>query len=99
VVAAEQLLADDFVLSSTGGVGEQVTRGAWLETLGEIDTRSLRCDVREVRVFGDTAVVHARLRWDATLGERDLTGEYAVADVFTTRGESWRASWRISVRL
>ena len=33
------------------------------------------------------------------MGERDLSGDYAVADVFTKADDRWRASWRISVRL
>ena len=98
VERAGQLLADDFALSSTGGVGD-LSREAWLAALGKIDTTSLVCDVVNARVFGDAAVVHARLRWEARLGERDLTGDYAVTDVFTRQDGSWRASWRISVRL
>jgi hypothetical protein len=33
------------------------------------------------------------------MGERDLTGDYAVTDVFKQEGGRWRPSWRISVRL
>jgi hypothetical protein len=45
------------------------------------------------------AVVSARLRWDASLRDQDLTGDYAVTDVFTRAGDRWLAAWRISVRL
>ena len=97
--AAREFLADDFVLSSTGGVGPSVPNDEWLAALDEIDTRSLVPRDVDARVFGDVAVVSARLRWDATLRDQDLTGDYAVTDVFT-RGEGrWLASWRISVRL
>ena len=97
--AAGAFLADDFVLSSTGGVGPSVPKADWLEALHEIDTRSLACRDVDARVFGDVAVVSARLSWDASLRDQDLTGDYAVTDVFT-RGEGrWLASWRISVRL
>jgi hypothetical protein len=44
------------------------------------------------------AVVRARLRWDASVGDRNLTGDYLVTDVFTRHDEGWRASWRVSVR-
>jgi ketosteroid isomerase-like protein len=97
--AAREFLADDFVLSSTGGVGPSVPKDDWLAALDEIDTRSLVPRDVDGRVFGDVAVVSARLRWDATLRDQDLTGDYAVTDVFT-RGEGrWLAAWRISVRL
>jgi ketosteroid isomerase-like protein len=97
--AARDFLADDFVLTSTGGVGSQVPKEEWLRTLAEIDTRSLSCRDVEARVFGDAAVVRAWLRWEASLGERDLTGDYAVTDVFRRDGGRWRAAWRISLRL
>ena len=97
--AAEEILADDFVLTSEGGVSPNMPREQWLAALPGIATTSLTCSVTDVRTFGTTAVVRGRLRWDATMGDRDLSGDYAVADVFTMAGERWRASWRISVRL
>ena len=97
--AARDFLADDFVLSSTGGVGPSVPKDDWLAALDEIDTRSLVPRDVDARVFGDVAVVSARLRWDASLRDQDLTGDYAVTDVFTRRDDRWLAAWRISVRL
>jgi ketosteroid isomerase-like protein len=97
--AAREFLADDFVLSSTGGVGPSVPKDDWLAALDEIDTRSLVPRDVDARVFGNVAVVSARLRWDASLRDQDLTGDYAVTDVFTRRDDRWLAAWRISVRL
>ena len=97
--AARDFLADDFVLSSTGGVGPNVPKDDWLAALHEIDTRSLVPRDVDARVFGDVAVVSARLRWDATLRDQELTGDYAVTDVFTRGDGRWLATWRISVRL
>jgi ketosteroid isomerase-like protein len=97
--AARAFLDDDFVLSSTGGVGPSVPKDDWLAALDEIDTRSLVPRDVDARVFGDVAVVSARLRWDASLRDQDLTGDYAVTDVFTRGDGRWLASWRISVRL
>jgi ketosteroid isomerase-like protein len=99
VEAADQLLADDFALSSIGGVGDQVSREAWLGALDQIESSLLDVDILESRVLGDVGIVRARLRWEATMGERDLTGDYAVTDVFKREGGRWRPSWRISVRL
>jgi ketosteroid isomerase-like protein len=95
----ERILADDFVLTSEGGVSDNMPREDWLAALPQIDTRSLVCSVTNVREYGSAAVVRGRLRWAATMGDRDLSGEYAVADVFTRTDDRWRASWRISVRL
>ena len=97
--AGRDFLADDFVLTSTGGVGPHVPKDEWLRALAEIDTRSASCRDVEARVFGDVAVVRAWLHWDASLDGRDLTGDYAVTDVFERDGDRWRAAWRISLRL
>jgi ketosteroid isomerase-like protein len=99
VGAARDILADDFVLTSSGGVSEHMPREEWLTALPALDTRSLECTDVFVRELGDVAVVRARLRWEATMGDRDLTGEYLVADVFKREGGRWKASWRISTRV
>jgi ketosteroid isomerase-like protein len=99
VEAAREILADDFVLTSSGGVGEHMPRDEWLAALPDLDTQSLECTDVFARELGDVAVVRARLRWEASMGDRDLTGEYLVADVFRREGGSWKASWRISTRV
>jgi ketosteroid isomerase-like protein len=99
VDAAREILAEDFVLTSWGGVSEHMLRAEWLAALPALDTRSLECTDVVARELGDVAVVRARLLWEASLGDRDLTGEYLVADVFKREGGSWKASWRISTRV
>ena len=76
-----------------------MSRDEWLTALPSVETRSLACEVQEERVYGHVGVARARLSWDASVGGRDLSGEYAVTDVFTHDGRRWRASWRVSVRL
>jgi len=90
VEAARNILAEDFVLSSVGGDSEHMAREQWLDALPRIETRSLTCTDVQSREFDDVALVRARLRWEASLGEHDLTGDYAVADVFTRRADRWR---------
>ena len=99
VDAARKILAEDFVLTSSGGVSEHMPRDEWLAALPDLDTRSAECTDVLARELGDVAVVRARLRWEASMGDRDLTGEYLVADVFKREGGTWKATWRISTRL
>ena len=99
VDAARDLLADDFSLASVGGVAPVLPRDAWLAALPTIDTRSLACEVLDTRIYGDVGIVQATLNWDASVDGRDLTGDYAITDVFTRSAGRWRASWRVSVRL
>jgi Domain of unknown function (DUF4440) len=97
--AASTILAEDFVLSSTGGMSPHMPRDEWLEALPLLETRSLTAEVLDSRVFGDALVTQVRVDWRASFGERDLSGSYAISDVFRRDGHGWRLAWRISVRL
>jgi ketosteroid isomerase-like protein len=99
VVAAESFLADDFVLQSAGGVSPNALKSDWIATLAQIETRSIVPSDVEARVFGDVAVVRLRLAWEAELAGRDLTGDYAIVDVFARAPDGWHPRWRISTRL
>jgi ketosteroid isomerase-like protein len=97
--AAERFLAEDYVLTSVGGVSRHMSRQNWIASLPSIETELLEADVEDVRTYEDVAIVKARLRWLARTEGRSLNGSYAVTDVFTNDQGRWRASWRISVRL
>jgi ketosteroid isomerase-like protein len=97
--AAERFLAEDYVLTSVGGVSRHMSRQNWIASLPSIETELLEADVEDVRTYGDVAIVKARLRWLARTEGRSLNGSYAVTDVFTNDQGRWRASWRISIRL
>jgi ketosteroid isomerase-like protein len=99
VDAASSLLTEDFVLSSTGGMSQHMPRDEWLAALPQLDTRSLEPEVIDSRLFGDVMVARVLVRWDASFGERNMTGSYAVTDIFRQQDGGWRLAWRISVRL
>ena len=97
--AADRSLAQDFELTSVGGVSRHMPRENWIASLPSIETELLEAEVEDVRTFGDVAIVKARLRWLARTDGRSLNGTYAVTDVFTKEEGRWWASWRISIRL
>ena len=97
--AADRFLAEDYVLTSVGGVSRHMPRDNWIASLQGIEPQLLEADVEDARIYGDVAVVKVRLRWLARTADRNLNGTYAVTDVFTKDQGRWRASWRISVRL
>jgi ketosteroid isomerase-like protein len=99
VAAAESFLADDFVLQSAGGVSPNAPKRDWIETLTQIQTRSIVPSDVEARVFDDVAIVRLRLAWEAELAGRDLTGDYAIVDVITRAPDGWHPRWRISTKL
>ena len=97
--AADRFLAQDFELTSVGGVSRHMPRENWIASLPGIETELLEAEVEDVRMYGDVAIVKARVRWLARMEGRSLNGTYAVTDVFTREEGRWWASWRISVRL
>ena len=94
--AADALLAETFVLTSVGGVASRMERSEWLAGLPSIESRSLDVLEYEERTFGDVGVTNTLQRWSAQRGDRDLSGDYAIVDVFERRDGSWRAAWRLS---
>jgi ketosteroid isomerase-like protein len=97
--AAKPMLAEDFVLASTGGVSPHMPREEWLATLPELGTRALEPELLDSRSFGGVTVARLLVHWDASAGERDLSGTYAVTDVLRKEPDGLRLAWRISVRL
>ena len=96
---ADELLADGFVLTSAGGVAPRLERADWLAGLPSIESEALDIVEYEERVFGDVGVTRTLQRWSARRGERDISGEYAIVDVFERRGGTWRAAWRVSRKI
>ena len=50
--AAERFLADDYVLTSVGGVSRHMPRENWIASLPSIETELLEADVEDVRTYG-----------------------------------------------
>ena len=94
--AAEKLLGEGFVLTSTGGVAPRVERDEWLVGLPTIETESLEIVEYEERTFGDVGVTRTLQRWNARRGGRDISGDYAIVDVFERTNGAWQAVWRVS---
>jgi hypothetical protein len=97
--AAERLLHDDFVLTSSLGTGLRVERAAWLENLAAISTRSLGTRDAHLEVLGDVGVAVWRMDWEASRGDDDLSGPYLVTDVWLRGEDGWRLRWRSWARL
>ena len=93
--AADKLLADDFVLTSSLGTGLRVERSQWLETLVELETEAIGFRDFESRRVGSADIAVFLMDFRARWGDDDLTGPYVVTDVW----EDGRLSWRSWARL
>ncbi len=83
----EQLLAPDF--RNTNPDGTIVDRPGFLAQIARpSNLRSLSCQDVEIRLFGDTAIVHARTVYETSDG-RPGTGRYT--DIWRKQDGRWQA--------
>jgi hypothetical protein len=90
--AAEQLLAEDFTLTSALGTGLHVDRHQWLENLAEIETETIEFRDFQSRDLDGGGVAVFLMEFRARWGDDDLSGPYVVTDVWRGGRLSWR-SW------
>ncbi len=85
VARFERLLAADFRCSNPDGT--LLDRAGFLaQTARPVTISGLRTEEVEIRLFGDTAIVHARTRYVTAEG-REAAGRYT--DVWVRRGGEW----------
>lgn len=83
----EQILAADF--RNTNADGTMVDRGGFIaQVTRPSNLKSLSCHDVEIRLFGDTAVIHARTVYETSDG-RPGTGRYT--DIWHKQGGRWLA--------
>jgi ketosteroid isomerase-like protein len=83
----EQILAADF--RNTNADGTMVDRGAFIAQVARpSNLKSLSCHDVEIRLFGDTAVIHARTVYETSDG-RPGTGRYT--DIWRKQDGRWLA--------
>jgi ketosteroid isomerase-like protein len=84
----EELLGAEFSLQGAAG---ELDREAFLEAAsGPYEIEDFAYDEIDPEVYGNTAVLVSRYRQRARLGERDLTHEMRVTDVWVRRHGRWQ---------
>lgn len=86
-----RLLADDLILTASGGA--IVSKARWIEIVetGERTYKSYDTDEIEVRVFGDAAVVTGRADVTEVAEGREYPGLYRFTRVYARHREGWLA--------
>jgi ketosteroid isomerase-like protein len=95
--ALESLLAKEFAFSlfAEGRVPAVMNRDEWVKTADYYTLQDFELRYLSVRVFGSVAVVRLQPSRKATVGATvDHSGEFAVVDVWTKDGSSWKLSSR-----
>jgi ketosteroid isomerase-like protein len=88
--AIERTLADDFIWTTFGGsVFNRAETGEHLRS-GDSRYELYQSEDVRVRVYGNTAVVTARLLRRGGNRKRDLSGEFRYTRVYVNQAGSWR---------
>lgn len=91
----DELLAPEFILTSAR-TEQLVDKAAWLGLLDQVRNESFEYSDFLVRVFGDAAVVHSRMRQVATVAGKRWDGTFALTDVWIRREGRWQVVARHS---
>ena len=87
-----EILADDFYCSNPDGT--LIDRAAFLEqTAHPVTIRDLRAHDVVIRIFGDTAIIHARTAYTVLggMGKDERPGAGRYTDVWVRPGNRWLA--------
>lgn len=88
-VTLSRILDDRFIF--TDGEGNVLDKAKYIESIRQVKIESYRIEEMTVRVFGDTAVVAARLIEKSTIAGRAQNEVIRYTDTFARRLGRWRA--------
>ena len=93
----EALVAPEFLFTALHIDPEPMSREAWMgAALGGYTISSFFFDSMDIRVAGDTAVIHARYSQIASFDGRDLSSVFRLTDVWARRDGAWQVVARHS---
>ncbi len=88
----KRIIADDFTLAGDQPTGALLDRTRYLAgALRDLKLNAYSFDSLTVRLYGDTAVVSAHYKQQATVAGKEWSGEFLVTDVWVKRGKRWHA--------
>jgi ketosteroid isomerase-like protein len=94
----QQILADDFTLTSVHSGGELVGKANYIASFGKV--KNSRFSFRDVviRIYGEMAVVNSRFHQQYAGDSKESAGEFLLTDVWVKRSGRWQAVSRHASR-
>lgn len=91
----DSFLAEEFVYTASNH-GRR-NRREWLDSIADYQFSQLQLLETGVTSYGHVAIVHARIRQDATLAGQVRVGVFLITDVWVMRDGRWQVVSRTSV--
>ena len=83
--------APEYMFSAPDGSLSNKTQSDAMISSGAVKIASFKIDDLQVRIFGDTAVVHGLETEKSSYEGKDTSGQYRFTDVFVKRNGTWKA--------
>ena len=100
ILAKDLNLLDSFLAAEyvyTASNHGRRNRQEWLDSIADYQFNDLELMDTSVTSYGDVAVVHARIRQDATLAGQVRVGVFLITDVWVHRDGRWQVVSRTSI--
>ena len=96
--ALDQILADEFTLTSIHSSGELVTKAEYIASFGKVKNSLFSFRDVVIRIYGEMAVVNSRFHQQYSGDSKESAGEFLMTDVWVKRKGHWQAVSRHSSR-
>jgi ketosteroid isomerase-like protein len=91
-----RLMAGEFTLTSAYSTGDLITRDEFLKNIQSVKQRELIFYNATVGIYGDVAILKARIKDNYTMNGEDRSGDYLITDVWVKRDGRWQIVTRHS---
>jgi ketosteroid isomerase-like protein len=91
----EQLVHEELLYTHSSGVTD--TKASWLESMksGKVKYKSAACSERQVRFFGDVALIRGRAAIEAEIGGQPRSLRLLFLNAWTRTPQGWKfAAWQ-----
>jgi len=87
----EQIIGDEFVLTSATSKGEQIRKRGYIDGgLNLVKVESFRFHDLKVQTFDNAAIVTCRIDWKSTWSGKRWDADFLMTDVWVKRDNKWQ---------
>jgi ketosteroid isomerase-like protein len=94
--ALKRFMADEFTLTSAYSSGDLVTKDQFIKNVQSVNQKEISFHDASVKIYGDVAVLKARITDNYIMNGEDRSGDYLITDVWVKRDGQWQVVTRHS---
>jgi ketosteroid isomerase-like protein len=96
VDALNRFMADEFTLTSAYSTGNVITKEEFIKNIQSVKQNELSFYNATLGIYGDVAILKARIKDNYTMNGEDRSGDYLITDVWVKRDGRWQIVTRHS---